>query len=301
MGYTVRAAVTYSIVAHDPVTGQLGVAVQSHWFSVGSVVPWARPGVGAVATQANARTDYGPRGLELMAGGASPEQALSQLREEDGGGRARQVAMVDVAGEVACWTGPDCMAFAGDAQGDGVSCQANIMRNETVWGAMLDAYMWESGPLARRLFAALVAAEEAGGDLRGKQSAAILVVPAQGEWWERLVALSVEDTKAPLPELERLLRLHDAYETASDADYAVSSGEYDRAAEGYRRAAELAPESEELRFWGALGKAQSGDDDAAVAQLRALFSENPDWRTLLERLRPATAPNAERLLTLLGG
>jgi uncharacterized Ntn-hydrolase superfamily protein len=290
--------VTYSIVAHDPTTGQLGAAVQSHWFSVGSVVPWARPGVGAVATQANARTDYGPRGLELMAGGATPLQALSQLRDQDDGGRARQVAMVDVAGNVACFTGPDCMAFAGDVQGDGVSCQANIMRSETVWGAMLDAYLWESGPLARRLYAALVAAEEAGGDLRGKQSAAILVVPAQGEWWERIVSLCVEDTEAPLPELQRLLRLHDAYETASAADYAVSRGSYDEAAAGYRRAAELAPESEELRFWCALG---TRDEQTAVSALRELFAENPDWRTLLERLRPSTAPNAERLLTLLGG
>jgi uncharacterized Ntn-hydrolase superfamily protein len=297
----VRAAVTYSIVAHDAATGQLGVAVQSHWFSVGSVVPWARPGVGAVATQATARIDYGPRGLDLMASGASPGDALSQLLAADGGGRARQVAMVSATGDVACWTGPDCMAYAGDVQGDGVSCQANIMRGETVWNAMLDAYMWESGPLARRLFAALVAGEEAGGDLRGKQSAALLVVPAAGEWWERIVSLCVEDDEAPLAELERLLGLHDAYETAGEADGAVARGAYDEAAEGYRRAAELAPESEELRFWGALGKAQSGDDAAAVAQLHELFVENHDWRVLLERLQPATAPSAARLLDLLGG
>jgi uncharacterized Ntn-hydrolase superfamily protein len=297
----VPAAVTYSIVAHDPATGQLGVAVQSHWFSVGSVVPWARPGVGAVATQATARTDYGPRGLDLMASGASPGDALSQLLAADGGGRARQVAMVSATGDVACWTGPDCMAYAGDVQGDGVSCQANIMRGETVWNAMLDAYMWESGPLARRLFAALVAGEEAGGDLRGKQSVALLVVPGSGEWWETDVSLRVEDNEAPLPELERLLRLHDAYDAAGSADGAVARGAYDEAAEGYRRAAELAPESEELRFWGALGKAQSGDDEAAVAQLHALFVENRDWRTLLERLQPATAPSAARLLDLLGG
>jgi uncharacterized Ntn-hydrolase superfamily protein len=297
----VRAAVTYSIVAHDPATGQLGVAVQSHWFSVGSVVPWARPGVGAVATQATARIDYGPRGLDLMASGASPGDALSQLLAADGGGRARQVAMVSATGDVASWTGPDCMAYAGDVQGDGVSCQANIMRGETVWNAMLDAYMWESGPLASRLFAALVAGEEAGGDLRGKQSAALLVVPAAGEWWERIVSLCVEDDEEPLAELERLLGLHDAYDAAGEADGAVARGAYDEAAEGYRRAAELAPESEELRFWGALGKAQSGDDAAAVAQLHELFVENRDWRVLLERLTPASAPSAARLLDLLGG
>jgi uncharacterized Ntn-hydrolase superfamily protein len=294
----VRAAVTYSIVAHDSATGQLGVAVQSHWFSVGSAVPWAQPGVGAVATQSIAREDYGPRGLELMASGVSPADALSQLLQDDNGGRARQVAMVNAAGEAACWTGPDCMAFAGDVQGDGVSCQANIMRTETVWSAMLDAYMWESGPLARRLFAALVAAEEAGGDLRGKQSAALLVVPATGEWWEKLVSLRVEDTDAPLPELERLLRVHDAYEISGAADAATARGAYDEAAAGYRRASELAPENEELRFWRALS---NRDEQAAVSDLRRLFAENPDWRTLLERLRPANAPNAERLRELLGG
>jgi uncharacterized Ntn-hydrolase superfamily protein len=296
----VPAAVTYSIVAHDPATGQLGVAVQSHWFSVGSLVTWARPGVGAIATQANGRAEYGARGLELMAGGMSPDEALAQALREDDGGRARQVAMVSASGDVACWTGPDCMADAGDVQGDGVSCQANLMRNDTVWSAMLDAFMWESGPLARRLFAALVAAEEAGGDIRGKQSAALLVVPGSGAWWETDVSLRVEDIEEPLPELERLLRLHDAYEVAGSADAAVARGDYDEAADGYRRAAELAPESEELRFWGALGKARAGEEEAAVSQLHELFVENRDWRTLLERLQPATAPSAARLLELLG-
>jgi uncharacterized Ntn-hydrolase superfamily protein len=292
---------TYSIVARDPGTGELGVAVQSHWFSVGPIVPWARPGVGVVATQANVEVAYGPRGLDLLQEGLAPAQALGRLVAEDPLSDSRQVAMVDAHGAVAAHTGSACMAFAGDIQGDGVSCQANIMRGETVWNAMLDAYMWESGPLARRLFAALVAGEEAGGDLRGKQSAALLVVPAAGEWWERIVSLCVEDNEAPLDELERLLGLHDAYEAAGSADGAVARGAFDEAAEGYRRAAELAPESEELRFWGALGTAQSGDDDAAVAQLHALFAENRDWRTLLERLTPATAPSAPRLLDLLGG
>ena len=292
---------TYSIVARDPATSQLGVAVQSHWFSVGSLVTWARPGVGAVATQANGRAEYGPRGLELMAGGMSAADALATALGEDDGGRARQVALVSAAGEVACWTGPDCMAFAGDMQSDEVSCQANLMRSETVWGAMLEAFMWESGPLARRLYAALLAGEEAGGDIRGRQSAALLVVPASGQWWETDVSLRVEDSPDPLGELGRLLRLHDAYQAAGAADGAVARGSFDEAADGYRRAAELAPESQELRFWGALGQAHAGDDEAAVAQLRQLFAENPDWRVLLERLKPATAPAAERLLGLLGG
>ena len=153
-GYTVRA-VTYSIVARDPPTGQLGVAVQSHYFSVGSVVPWARPGVGAVATQSVVRRDYGPRGLELMAAGASAPDALAALQGEDPGAATRQVAMVDATGAVACLTGPRCIPCAGDSQSEGVSCQANLVATDTVWDAMLEAFTWESGPLARRLLAAL--------------------------------------------------------------------------------------------------------------------------------------------------
>src|SRR5579875_2514009 len=153
---------TYSIVARDAATGQLGVAVQSHFFSVGSVVPWARPGVGAVATQANARRDYGPRGLELMAEGRSAAEALETLRVQDPGAAARQVAMVDATGGVVGYTGSACIRYAGDVQADAVSCQANIMTKPGVPEAMLDAYLWRSGSLADRLYAALVAGEEAG-------------------------------------------------------------------------------------------------------------------------------------------
>jgi uncharacterized Ntn-hydrolase superfamily protein len=290
---------TYSIVARDPATGQLGVAVQSHFFSVGSVVPWARPDVGAVATQANARRDYGPRGLELMAEGRSAGEALQTLRSQDSGAEVRQVAIVDARGGVAGHTGSRCIRYAGDVQSDGVSCQANIMAREGVPEAMLDAYLWRSGPLAERLLAALVAAEEAGGDLRGRQSAALLVVPGTGEPWEIVVSLRVEDDEDPLAELARLLRMHRAYVMLSEGDEATAQGDPSAAAETFRRAAELADEEPEIRFWGALGLAESGDEDGAVRELATISAEDPAWRELLARLPDESAPAAARLLERL--
>ena len=189
---------TYSIVARDPDTGELGVAVQSHWFSVGSIVTWARPGIGAVATQANAEVSYGPRALSLLAQGVAAPDALERLVAVDPGGHSRQVAVVDTAGRVGVHTGPSCIAYAGHVTGDGVSCQANIMVSERVWPAMLAAFTAASGSLTERLLSALEAAEREGGDLRGRQSAAILVVPAEGEPWRTRVAVRVEDHPEPL-------------------------------------------------------------------------------------------------------
>src|ERR1700761_4886262 len=200
---------TYSIVARDPATGELGVAVQSHWFSVGPIVPWARPGVGAVATQANVEVAYGPRALDLLERGMSASGALRRLLAEDPLATSRQVAIVDARGEAAAHTGEACMAFAGDAQGDGVSCQANIMATAEVWPAMLSAYSSGQGSLTTRLLTALNVAESAGGDLRGCQSAAILVVPASGDPWATVTSLRVEDHPDPLVELARLTRLHE--------------------------------------------------------------------------------------------
>jgi uncharacterized Ntn-hydrolase superfamily protein len=289
------ADVTYSIVARDPATGELGVAVQSHWFSVGSIVTWAQPGVGAVATQANAEVSYGPRGLELMAGGLSCEQALARLRAEDPHEATRQVAMLDARGGVAAHTGPLCLPAAGHLLGEQVSCQANIMVSEAVWPAMLSGYERARGPLARRLLAALTAGEAAGGDLRGRQSAALLVVPAGGEPWRTEVSLRIEDDPAPLEELERLLTLHDAYRLAGEADELSGAGRHDEAAERYRQAAALAPENLELRFWAALGAAQRGELELAVSEARAVIDRDPAWGELLQRLPPQAAPAAEQL------
>lgn len=283
---------TYSIVARDPDTGELGVAVQSHWFSVGPIVPWAAPGVGAVATQANAEVAYGPRALALLREGLDAQQALDQLLDEDPGAAGRQVAVLDTAGRVAVHTGEACIPFAGHATGEGVSCQANIMSSERVWPAMLEAFAGSNGSLTLRLLAALDAAERAGGDLRGRQSAAILVVPAEGELWRTEVSLRVEDHPDPLPELRRLIRLSEAYALASRADELVNEGRHDEAAELYGCASELAPDNHELRFWAGLGAAQGGDLEVGVAQVREAIAQHPGWRDLLERLPSQVAPSA---------
>ena len=290
---------TYSIVARDLVSEEMGVAVQSHWFSVGPIVPWAQPGVGAIATQANAEVSYGPRGLELLAGGMGAAETLGRLVAADELSASRQVAIVDHTGAVAAHTGTGCMAMAGDVQGNGVSCQANIMAAATVWPAMLAAYSATPGPLAGRLLAALRAAEGEGGDLRGRQSAAILVVPAAGDRWETVVDLRVEDHPQPLDELDRLMRLHDAYRVASDGDAQAAGGDHDAAARLYRRAAELAPESDELRFWAGLGAAQAGDLSCGVDDVRAAIAINAGWRELLGRLSAEQAPSAAAVLAAL--
>jgi uncharacterized Ntn-hydrolase superfamily protein len=293
---------TYSIVARgvgrDGVE-ELGVAVQSHWFGVGSIVPWARPGVGAVATQANAEPAYGPRALDLLEQGASAAEALGRLLSADPLAASRQVAVVDADGGVAAHTGEACMAFAGDIQGSGVSCQANIMATAEVWPAMLDAYAAGQGSLTTRLLTALNVGEATGGDLRGRQSAAILVVPAGGEAWETVTSLRVEDHPDPLVELTRLAKLDEAYRLAGQGDEQLAQGSYAEASALFARACELAPESDELRFWAGLGAAQLGDMDTALAQVRAAIAANDGWLELLRRLTPELAPSAPAVLAAL--
>ena len=292
---------TYSIVARDSATGELGVAVQSHWFSVGPIVPWARPGVGAVATQANAEVAYGPRLLDLLERGMSAGGALKRLLAEDPLAASRQVAVVDARGEAAAHTGEACMAFAGDVQGDGVSCQANIMAAAEVWPAMLAAYEAGQGTLVTRLLTALNVAESAGGDLRGRQSAAILVVPASGDPWATVTSLRVEDHPDPLVELGRLARLDEAYRIAGEGDEQLAAGRHDEASALFRQACELAPESDELRFWAGLGAAQVGDLDTALADVRAAIEAHAGWLELLRRLTPEVAPSAPAVLAQLDG
>jgi uncharacterized Ntn-hydrolase superfamily protein len=291
---------TYSIVAHDPHTGELGVAVQSHWFSVGPIVPWARPGVGAVATQANAEISYGPKALTLMSEGLDAHAALEQLVNEDPGAAGRQVAVVDARGRVAAHTGDSAIPHAGHVTGEGYSCQANIMVNDRVWPEMAEAFETSTGRLQDRMMAALDAAEEAGGDARGRQSAAILVVPGEGDPWGQVVELRVEDHLEPLAELRRLLTVHDAYELAGRADGLVNDGRHDEAAELYRRASALAPGNHELLFWAGLGTAQAGDLEAGVAQVQAAIALQPTWRELLVRLPPELAPAASAVAAALG-
>jgi uncharacterized Ntn-hydrolase superfamily protein len=286
---------TYSIVAHDSATGELGVGVQSHWFSVGSVVSWAEPAVGAVATQSIAEPAYGPRLLERLGAGAKAGEALESLLDADESSGFRQVAVAAADGEVAVHTGEGCIPFAGHVTGDGFSVQANMMASAEVWPAMADAFASTEGTLARRILATLEAAEEAGGDVRGKQSAALVVVPPVGEAWQRTVELRIEDHPAPLGELARLVGLREAYTLMDEADNLASQGRYDETAERFMQAMSLAPDNPELLFWGGLGMASQGMVDEGVELVKRAIATHAGWRDLLERLDPGIAPGAPRV------
>jgi uncharacterized Ntn-hydrolase superfamily protein len=290
---------TYSIVARDPATGELGVAVQSHWFSVGSLVCWAEPGVGAVATQANVEVSYGPLGLERMRGGEAAPAALAALTNADPQAASRQVGIVDADGGVAAHTGEECMACAGHLLGEQHCCQANVMATEAVWPAMSEAFAAASGDLPSRLLAALDAGEAAGGDLRGRQSAALLVVPAEGRHWSKTVDLRVEDHPDPLAELRRLVELHGAYALAGEGDQLAAEGDHAAAATRYVAAYEQAPDFVELEFWAGLSLLQIGERERGLNHLRASFERGPGWRVLLERLEPSLAPGAAEAQRLL--
>ena len=281
---------TFSIVARDPSSGEMGIAVQSHWFSVGSVVAWGEPGVGVVATQSMVEKSYGPQGLELMRIGISAPTALAALLQADANREVRQVAMVDSLGRIAVQTGSRCIACAGHIQGDGFSVQANMMLKDTVWSAMAEAYTGAAGSLAERMLAALEAAQAAGGDIRGQQSASILVVSgtASAKPWEGiLVDLRVEDHPQPVPELKRLLGIHRAYEWMNQGDAFLAEGQVEQALHAYQSAAELAPDMDELPFWHALTLADLGRMDEAAPIFEAVFQGNPNWAELVKRLPAA--------------
>lgn len=300
------AQATYSIVARDPVTGDFGVAVQSHWFQVGRAVPWAEAGAGAVATQSFTRIEYGPKGLQLMKEGKSAREALDALLAQDPQKDVRQVAMVDAQGRVAAWTGPKCIAAAGHQMGSGFSVQANLMDKPTVWPAMARAFEAAKGDLADRMLAALEAAEAEGGDIRGRQSAALIVVRARstGEPWnDRLVDLRVDDNPAPLVELRRLLALHRAYDEMNQGDEAVAVDQIPKAVEHYTRAAQLAPEIAELPFWQAVTLFSVGKEDEALKLFREVFARDERWARLVPRLPaagllPGDAGKIERILAV---
>ncbi len=287
-----RPVATYSIVARDPQTGELGVAVQSHWFSVGSVVSWAEAGVGAVATQSFVDPAYGPLGLDLMRAGRSAPEALRSLLAGDDGREVRQVAMIDARGRVAVHTGERSIAAAGHVADEEAqfSVQANLMAAETVWPAMAKAYREATGDLADRLVAALEAAEEAGGDIRGRQSAALVVVAAESTgkpWADRIFDLRVEDHPEPVSELRRLVRLQRAYLHMNAGDVAMEEGDFALAGEEYAAAERFAPEIVEIPFWHAVTLAGSGRVEEALPIFKRVFAREPAWADLVVRLVPA--------------
>lgn len=281
---------TYSIVARDPASGELGVAVQSHWFQVGPTVAWAEAGVGAVATQSFARIDYGPLGLAAMKQGRTARQALDELLPQDPGSAVRQVAMLDTRGGVAAWTGGKCIAAAGHHTGAGYSVQANLMDKATVWPAMARAFEAAKGDLALRMLAALEAAEAEGGDIRGRQSAALVVVRARStgkSWEDRLVDLRVDDHPAPLAELRRLLDLHRAYEEMNQGDEALAANDVKAALAHYTKASTLAPQVREIPFWQAVTLFAGGHEEEALPIFRRVFAAEDRWVRLLPRLPAA--------------
>jgi uncharacterized Ntn-hydrolase superfamily protein len=282
-----RPVHTYSIVARDPGTGELGVAVQSHWFNVGSIVPWAEAGVGAVATQSFVDPSYGKLGLDLMRAGRSAPEALRALLAGDEGREVRQVAMIDAQGRVAAHTGSKDIQAAGQIVGKSYSVQANLMLDDTVWPAMARAFEAAQGDLAGRMLAALDAAQAAGGDLRGRQSAALIVVtgkPTGRPWVDRLFDLRVDDSPEPLKELRRLVTLQRAYGHMNAGDLAVEKGDDDRALAEYSAAAKLVPDNAEMIYWWAVALVNMGRVDESLPLFRKVFAMDRNWATLTPRL-----------------
>jgi uncharacterized Ntn-hydrolase superfamily protein len=293
-GNSARAAVrsdrpvhTFSIVARDPDTGELGVAVQSHWFSVGAIVPWVEAGVGAVATQSFVDPSYGKLGLELMRTGKSAPDALKSLLAGDDGRDVRQVAMIDMQGRVDAWTGKNDIYAAGHFVGNNFSVQANLMLNDKVWPAMASAFQNAKGDLADRMLAALDAAQSVGGDIRGRQSAALIVVtgkPTGQVWKDRLFDLRVDDSSEPLQELLRLVTLQRAYNHMNAGDLAVEKKDNEGALREYGAAERLVPDSPEMIYWHAVALVNMGRVDESLPLFRRVFVMDKNWATLTPRL-----------------
>ena len=279
---------TYSIVAYDPKTGQLGVAVQSHWFSVGFLVPWAKAGVGAVATQSFVKVEYGPDGLGLMEQGLTSDQALEALLKEDKAKDVRQVAMVDINGNVAVHTGSKCIYAAGHYVGKNFSVQANMMLNDKVIPSMKKAFLENSKlPLAERIIKVFEAAESVGGDIRGKQSAALIVVGSKKTddiWKDKKIDLRVDDSENPVKEIKRLLKVHRAYEHMNNGDLAIEENNMEAALKEYSKAQNLFPENVEMSFWKAVTMINNNKIEDAKLILKEVFQKNNNWRKLILRL-----------------
>ena len=282
---------TFSIVARDSKTGEMAVAVQSHWFSVGSIVAWGEAGVGVLATQSFVNKSFGIRGLGWLKQGKSPQEAMNLLLQDDAGREYRQVAMVDTQGRVASFTGKSCIAEAAHLNGDGFSVQANMMLNNKVVPAMYAAWNGNSNlPLAERMIAVIKAAQEAGGDIRGKQSAVLVVVaPTAGQepWNDRLIDLRVDDSKDPIAELDRLLKVFRAYEHMNAGDLYIEKGEMEKAMNEYQAAMKMFPENLEMQYWTAIALATKKDIKQASALLKKIYKKDPNWRELTKRLPTA--------------
>ncbi len=279
---------TFSIVARDAKTGEIAVAVQSHWFSVGTAVSWGEAGVGVVATQSFTNKSFGIRGLELLKQGKSPQEAMDVLLSDDEGRDFRQVAILDIKGRVATHTGKSCIDYAGHANGENFSVQANMMLNDKVVPAMENAWKENSEmSLAERMVAVLQAAQNAGGDIRGKQSAALLVFAAEasGEPWnDKLIDLRVDDFENPIQEIDRLLKVFRAYEHMNQGDLYVEKNEMKSAMDEYNAAMKMFPENLEMQYWTAITLANNKQTERASEMLQNIYKKDSNWRELTKRL-----------------
>jgi len=298
-----RPVSTYSIVARDPDTGQLGVAVQSHWFSVGPLVAWAESGVGAVATQSFIDPNYGPLGLELMKTGRTAQEAMDALISTDAGKEVRQVGMIDADGNTAVFTGNSTIPYAGHKMGKNYSVQANLMEKSTVWDAMAHAFESSDGDLAEKLLVALEAAQNEGGDIRGKQSAAILVVSGEATgfpWVDRIFDLRIADHPTPVKELRRLVQLKRAYLKLNEGDEWVTKHQMEKAVSAYEEATSLVEDKQtngEAPFWVGVTLVEAHQIKESFPYFRRAYRQDDSWAELINRLPAAgLLPEDKKLL-----
>ena len=279
---------TFSIVAKDPKTGEMAIAVQSHWFSVGTVVAWGEAGVGVVATQSFVNKSFGIRGLDLLKQGKSPQEALDILLSDDAGKEVRQVAILDTLGRVATHTGKNCIDAAGQINGENFSVQANMMLNNKVWPAMAAAWKKnEQLQLPERIMEVMKAAQAAGGDIRGKQSAVLMIFAprkTKEPWNDKEIDLRVDDSKEPIKELERLLSVHRAYEHMNQGDLYTEKNDMANAMKEYNAAMKQFPDNLEMKYWTAITLANNKQVDKALPMLKTIYSKDPNWRELTRRL-----------------
>ncbi|MFX1406733.1 MAG: DUF1028 domain-containing protein [Promethearchaeota archaeon] len=289
---------TYSIVARDPKTGLMGVGVQSHWFSVGSVVSWGEAGVGVVATQSLVNKSFGLRGLDLLREGKKPQKAIEILLSDDEGRNVRQLSILNAQGDVATHTGLQCIKHAGHIVDNNFSVQANMMLSDKVWSVMAESFKTNNNlPLPERIVKTLEAAESVGGDIRGKQSAALLIVEGkapENKWDDPLIDLRVEDHLEPLKELSRLLKIWRAYEHMNNGDLAIEQKDMKKALKEYNAAMEKFPENLEMKYWTAVSLANNSKIDDALVLFKEIFERDNNWRLLTERLPEAELLNVEK-------
>ena len=279
---------TFSIVARDPKTGEMAIAVQSHWFSVGTVVAWGEAGVGVVATQSFVNKSFGIRGLELLKQGKSPQETMDILLSDDAGKEVRQVAILDINGRVATHTGKNCIDAAGHINGENFSVQANMMLNDKVWPAMANAWNKnEQLPFAERIMEVMKAAQAAGGDIRGKQSAVLMVFGSKKTsepWNDKIIDLRVDDSREPIKELERLLKVHRAYEHMNQGDLYTEKNDMGNAMKEYNAAMKMFPDNLEMKYWTAITLANNKQVSKALPMLKEIYTKDANWRELTKRL-----------------